>query len=500
MLKREKEVLQTFLDDEDAAIKNLEKSYARALRDIETRIKILQADEMTQSKIYQVQYQQALKAQIEGIIEKLHSDNYTSVQRYLDECYKKGFVGTMYSLHGQGMPILAPIDQRAAFRAVMLDSRLSVSLYNAIGIDMPKLKREIRREISVGISSGASYDEIARNLRFATNAPLSRTKTIVRTEGHRVQQASAAEARNEAKRQGCDVLKQWDSTLDANTRPTHRALDGQIRETDEPFEVDGKKADRPGEFGRPEEDCNCRCVALTRAKWALDEAELQTMKDRAKFFELDKTEGFREFEEKYLKSAEESEMLHYEQERITKSRRFAVDSKVIESRAYADKFDSMANSPQERREFLKAAKELLQHRSGQNGEDLYLYNRENQKWVKSITGQAAETPEYTQDIISTIERFKAKKQLVAFHNHPGSMPPSDSDLNAARQNGYSVGYVLCHDGRIFEYTMPSREVRATIYNLLVASFKEKGYNEDEAQIETLKLLATEYSFRIREVK
>lgn len=53
---------------------------------------------------------------------------------------------------------------------------------------------------------------------------------------------------------------------------------------------------------------------------------------------------------------------------------------------------------------------------------------------------------------------------------------------------------------ILEYTMPSREVRATIYNLLVASFKEKGYNEDEAQIETLKVLATEYSFRIREVK
>ena len=302
MLKREKEVLQTFLDDEDAAIKNLEKSYARALRDIETRIKILQADEMTQSKIYQVQYQQALKAQIEGIIEKLHSDNYTSVQRYLDECYKKGYVGTMYSLHGQGMPILAPIDQRAAFRAVMLDSRLSTNLYTAIGIDTSKLKQEIRREISVGISSGASYDEIARNLRFATNAPLSRTKTIVRTEGHRVQQASAAEARNEAKRQGCDVLKQWDSTLDANTRPTHRALDGQIRETDEPFEADGKKADRPGEFGRPEEDCNCRCVALTRAKWALDADELQTMKERAAFFGLDKTENFREFEEKYLKA------------------------------------------------------------------------------------------------------------------------------------------------------------------------------------------------------
>lgn len=79
-------------------------------------------------------------------------------------------------------------------------------------------------------------------------------------------------------------------------------IDGQIREVGEPFEIDGKKAEYPGEFGRPEEDCNCRCVALTRAKWALDADELQTMKDRAKFFGLDKAEGFREFEEKYLKA------------------------------------------------------------------------------------------------------------------------------------------------------------------------------------------------------
>lgn len=289
------------MNDEEAVIKDLEKSYARALRDIETKIKILQADEMTQSKIYQVQYQKALKAQIEGIMEKLHGDNYTSVQQYLNECYKKSFVGTMYALHGQGMPVLAPIDQDAAVHAVMLDSHISGSLYEAMGVDTAKLKQAIRREISTGISTGASYDDIARNLRFATNAPLARTKTIVRTEGHRVQQASAADARNEAKKQGCDVLKQWDSTLDGNTRPTHRELDGQIRETDEPFEVDGKKADRPGEFGRPEEDINCRCAALTRARWGLDESELQTMKDRAKFFELDKTKNFQEFSEKYLK-------------------------------------------------------------------------------------------------------------------------------------------------------------------------------------------------------
>ena len=60
----------------------------------------------------------------------------------------------------------------------------------------------------------------------------------------------------------------------------------------------------PHDFGDPAEDCNCRCVALTRARWALGEAELQTLKDRAKFFELDKTDSFKDFEKKYLKAAE----------------------------------------------------------------------------------------------------------------------------------------------------------------------------------------------------
>ena len=55
--------------------------------------------------------------------------------------------------------------------------------------------------------------------------------------------------------------------------------------------------------GDPAEDCNCRCVALTRARWELDASELQTLKDRANFFGLDKTENFEEFKRKYLIAA-----------------------------------------------------------------------------------------------------------------------------------------------------------------------------------------------------
>jgi hypothetical protein len=305
MRKSEKEALQAMLDDEQETIKALEKAYQRAIRRIDNHIRILESDEMTQSKIYQKRYQEAMKAQISAALDELHKKSNQTIEEYLTRSYQHGYVGTMYSLHKQGMPILAPIDQRAVTRAVRTDSKLSGRLYGELGVDMQKLKKTIRREISIGISIGSDYNMIARQVQISSGIPLKRAKTIVRTEGHRIQQQSADDARNAAKGQGCQVVKQWDAVLDGNTRTDHRILDGQIREVGEPFEIDGKKAEYPGAFGRPEEDCNCRCVALTRAKWVLDADELQTMKDRAKFFGLDKAEGFREFEEKYLKAEKE---------------------------------------------------------------------------------------------------------------------------------------------------------------------------------------------------
>lgn len=67
----------------------------------------------------------------------------------------------------------------------------------------------------------------------------------------------------------------------------------------------------PGAFGDPTEDCNCRCASNTRARWALDEDELQVLKDRAKYFELDKTKDFDDFKKKYLKAVEKLEKVNY---------------------------------------------------------------------------------------------------------------------------------------------------------------------------------------------
>lgn len=307
MLKREKEVFGYLLKNEDDVMRTLERQYRKALKDIDTCIKVMQADELTQSRIYRIEYQKTLKKQVEAILEKLHSDEYTSMQKYLSGTYTDAYVGTVYALHGQSVPVLMPIDQKAAVKAVMTDSKISTDLYTHLGVDITKLKKTIRNEITRGIASGMLYQDIARNIAFSSNTPLNRAKNIVQTEGHRIQQASAHDARHHAISRGADLVKQWDATLDMNTRDSHRRLDGQVREVDEPFEIDGKEAQFPGDFGDPSEDCRCRCVALSRARSALDEAELETMKERAAFWDLDKTKDFEDFKGKYLKAEQSLE-------------------------------------------------------------------------------------------------------------------------------------------------------------------------------------------------
>lgn len=324
MNRWEIEVQKSLLDSEEAAIKELEKQYAKALKDVDEKVKLFQADidildqalsqdglddatmallqSQKRSKIYQQNYQKALQGQVSGILDKMHGDNYATIDKYLNGCYETGYVGTMYSIAGQGVPLVIPVDQAAAVKAVLTDSKVSNGLYNALGVNVKKLKKTITQEISRGIASSLPYSDIARNISSVSKAPLSRAKTIARTEGHRIQQTSARDAQYAAKKKGADVVKQWDAALDGRTRPSHARVDGEIRELDEKF---SNGLMFPGDpSGGAAEVVNCRCTANTRARWALDEEELQTLKERAEYFGLDKTENFEDFKQKYLKAAE----------------------------------------------------------------------------------------------------------------------------------------------------------------------------------------------------
>lgn len=308
MNKRQKEILQNELKNEKTVLKQINAVYQRAIADIEAKIEKMQARILQNpddsAAVYQKQFQEALKKQVSAILDNLNSNQYDKIQDYLELCYEEGYIGVMYDLQEQGIPLILPINQDLVVKAIQHDTKLKKPLYEALGYNVEQLKKTIAGEISRGIANGYMYDVIARNIRNHCKVSIGKAFTIARTEGHRIAEQSKVDARQKAKDAGAEIVKQWDSTLDSRTRKSHQKLDGQIRELDEPFEVNGHKAQYPGGFGIAKEDINCRCATLQRARWALDEEELETLEKRAKYFGIDKTKDLKEFKEKYLQNLE----------------------------------------------------------------------------------------------------------------------------------------------------------------------------------------------------
>lgn len=204
-----------------------------------------------------------MKKQVGSILDKMHKEEFKTVQPYLNECYEKSFIGNMYVLHEEGIPLIIPIDQEKVVRAVQLDSKISGGLYRRLGEDVGLLKRRITAEVSRGIATGMSYDQMARQLASRTKIGYNNAVRITRTEGHRIQQQSTMDACYATRDRGADVVKQWDAVLDVATRESHQMLDGQIRELDDKF---SNGLMYPGDpAGSAAEVINCRCILLQRA-------------------------------------------------------------------------------------------------------------------------------------------------------------------------------------------------------------------------------------------
>ncbi|MCI6650793.1 MAG: phage head morphogenesis protein [Ruminococcus callidus] len=280
MTPAQKQTTQYELLSEKKVMEQLERSYQKALEDVKDRLR--QLDERTdeenrQAVAYQKAFQQGLQKQLERILGKLHSKTYRTVQEYLQDCYLTGHTAVLYELQSDGLRLSLPVPQDKVCQAAVNDTKLVKPLYDSIGEDFAGLKKHITDIVSAGFASGASYGDMANQItgkmigNYATmrGGALGRAKLIVRTEGNRIANAARLEAARTAKQQGADLVKQWDSTMDKKTRPHHVQLDGQVRELDEPFEVDGRKAQAPGKFGIASEDINCRCHAYSRPRWAV---------------------------------------------------------------------------------------------------------------------------------------------------------------------------------------------------------------------------------------
>lgn len=518
MKQYEKEVLQAQLDSEKKVLKDLKKHYQEALNSINEKIKLLQADELMQSKVYQIEYQKALKGQIESYLEVLHTKEYDSIEEYLKASYDNGYMGALYSIQQQGIPLILPMDQEQIVKAIQLDSKISEGLYSKLGYNVKELKTKIRAEVSRGISSGLMYSDIARNISNLANMDMNKSMRIARTEGHRVQCQASQDACVKAKDKGADVLKQWDASLDGRTRASHRMVDGELVELDETFSNGLRFPSDPR--GKASEVVNCRCALLQRAKWALDEEELETLKERAKELGVydEKEQTFEEYKKKFLKASEqernnvqksfestgqEKTKKHNSADFLEASLRtkdggdYGVNWEMVKSKEYTDRFTTITDNQKASLLAAKRSRNALVNRDGKNTEEIYAISLTTGKDISSILDQHIPFGvKKTEKFIKDIDRAEKKGEMILLiHNHPRGITPSIEDLNELLSHRNTSGITVGHNGSIYYYTKPSKTI--TYFDFAVAFRKKKEYNGIQQYEETMKELAKQFEFEFK---
>lgn len=305
MDKYQKQVQMELLEHENENKKRLTENYKAALAEIKKRIAaIMESSDFDGNKTTRAKWNRMLEAQLQNILYRLGEKNVSDMTDYLNEMYKEGYLGCLYGIHQDGVGLVLQINEDKVERSInrkTAELKFSERLYE----NADKLKEDVKAEMARGFSTGADYIAIARQVSLRSGVSLGRACTIARTEGHRVTEESRFDCMNDSVEKGADIVKQWDSTLDDVTRGTHRELDGQIKDVNEPFEIPstGERAMYPGGFGIAKEDINCRCATITRARWAIGDEEYKYSREAGQIISI-KSKLYSDWKNKYNKAVD----------------------------------------------------------------------------------------------------------------------------------------------------------------------------------------------------
>lgn len=191
------------------------------------------------------------------------------------------------------------------------------------------------------------------------------------------------------------------------------------------------------------------------------------------------------------------ETMSLEYQRYGRNKSTAINNAYIDSGLFRRKFDKITKHDKINKILYSKAKEMLKHRSGTLYEDMY--------WIDGDTGEvvaSALDEKIEEGIVYTHSIYKAingKENLITMHTHPNSMPPSIADFNSCFKHNYAVCLVICHNGIIYQYKS-NQEVPPDLYERYVQKYKNRGNTEEDAQMEALNKIKSNFKIIFKEVE
>ena len=213
-----------------------------------------------------------LELQIAGEIKKLTNENIKTTRTTLKSIFSEQFYLTGFAFESSldtalGFGLLNP----KVIEASLLNSLDRITWPDRMKDHAQQFVNQIRSELTQGLIQGEGYGKITRRIIDKTGINAGKIMRIVRTEGHRVQNAAQLVAYEKSdaafERLGINAVKMWVATLDSKTRDTHQQMDGQQADSEGDFTLpSGVKTKGPGLSGIAEEDINCRCTTVMQFK------------------------------------------------------------------------------------------------------------------------------------------------------------------------------------------------------------------------------------------
>lgn len=147
------------------------------------------------------------------------------------------------------------LDYMRKYVATQVGSRI-----NKITATSQQIVKDVLDKASV---EGWGTDKAARELRKKWQAiTRARSLVIARTEVLTASNYGSMSGANYVSNTlGVQMQKEWIATLDKRTRDTHKAANGQKRDLNDPFTINGKDMKQPGDPAGGASECvNCRCT------------------------------------------------------------------------------------------------------------------------------------------------------------------------------------------------------------------------------------------------
>ena len=178
---------------------------------------------------------------------------------------------------------------------------------------------------------------------------------------------------------------------------------------------------------------------------------------------------------------------------------FSVDWSKIQDKSYNTRLHYISNDDKVVDAIETRCKWALNNRNLSKTEELYAIDLSDGSEISKIIDQyndfgVKRTPRFDADLKNA---DREGKKILLIHNHPRGLPPSIGDINALLSNENISGITAGHDGSIYYYTKPHKNIPKFDYSVKLRHYKD--YDEITNMEKALEDLQKQYGFIIKKL-